>query len=141
MQCLFCDESVEQADATHGHAACSEVWRVQTGGVIWRKWGLQFVGETFEDDSRVKWICKTCAVEHCVFPEVLSLERCELCIQDFEPANSNSSDCVLLMEFGLISPSGKGPFVSFRPQYGGFVHFTCACDDLNLPLWNLDRVA
>ena len=137
MTCFFCDEPVgpealrlQQGGWTSVKRKSKKYQRMQTG---------ELVPDTFEDGDAVKWLCLYCADRHGIDVEVLRDDYCVHCNNTFEPAEKVQSDCVIMAELGSEALHTKTNATRFRVETSGFVHFMCACDEWELPLWSLDR--
>jgi hypothetical protein len=136
--------------------ACDEplvgpgVFRLRIGGVTYdENHGAQFIQErcdSFRDGTLTKWLCVRCATQHKVFIDDLEYDVCGAingsarCGSTFEPVESPQSETVLLVEWGTQckNASDKGPDETFIIQTGGHIHFNCACDAWEMPIWNIE---
>ena len=135
--CFACDEPLPGPEA----------FRIRIGGVAYdERHGARFIQESydeFRDGSQIKWLCRSCAVEHDVFVDELELDVCRAvegrthCNNTFEPACSKQSETVLLIEWGAFTCGDKGPGVTFVSAAKGHIHFNCACDAWRLPLYDI----
>ena len=148
-KCCECDEPLNGPG----------VFRIETGGVYWGNVGktiaLRFLHHTFEDGTRLKWLCVKCAHNLGVFIDDLTYDSCQVvdgrerCNKTFEPIEDsddpfgNASDCVLHVQWGILdfNESSRGAAVQFKPDksVGGYIHYVCACDAWRLPLLFLER--
>lgn len=127
--------------------------RIRIGAVEYTDVGAEFLAEDgvdeFRDGELVKWLCPTCCLTYGVYLGELREDACmisdgyDVCGMSFEPAESMQSESVLLVEWGyLVESHGKGARIQFiastDPDERGHVHFTCACEGWNLPLWQLE---
>ncbi len=137
--------------------ACDEpllgpgAFRLRIGGITYDdSYGARFVQErcdSFRDGSLTKWMCVRCASSYGVYVDDLEYDVCGAidggarCGNTFEPVESPQSETILLVEWGSLceNASGKGPSETFISEVGGHIHFNCACEAWNMPIWNLDE--
>lgn len=136
-RCLLCEEEF-----------CGpSTIRLRHGCVRQRKWGTEFVELPFDDHSKVKWLCMTCAWDNSIVSDDarrfssrlhgLSPDgQCCLCGQVIEPYPLEDWSSAILIELGEMTPSTRGPFSIYRPSETGHLHYLCM-DDLNIELWRL----
>jgi hypothetical protein len=133
---MICDEPLEFTWA----------YQLWIGAVAYDDDGAFFVQEdhdSFRDGENMKWLCAKCADDNNVFIDDLTLDYCRAvdgCGREFEPVQSDQSECILLLEWGELieNDSNKGPDIVFRPEIAGHIHFNCAVDSWNIPLWSID---
>lgn len=137
LTCLLCGEQFTGPKAV----------RLKHGCIRHRKWGAEFLELPFEDNSKVKWICAECAVDHYLMDDTqrefsTRLEKiglrgyCCLCNQDIEPYPNHDWSSAALIEIGTMEPSRKGAFSLFHKAHAGHVHYMCM-DELSITLWRL----
>jgi len=141
--CLNCDNSIVGPG----------VFRIRIGGVTYDDvHGALFVQtpeDYFRDHTKTKWLCVECATEKEIYIDELEADACRApdglgatCGQTFEPVdNVDQSECVLLIEWGVLQKAAKGPgeaFVTDKEVPAGHVHYNCACEGWELPLWSIE---
>ena len=135
--CLLCEEPFAGPDAI----------RLRHGCVQQRKWGTEFHQLPFDDLSKLKWLCPSCAWDNSIVaddgrrfsPRLNGLSddgQCCLCKQVIEPYPLEEWSSAILIELGAMQQSTKGAFSIFQPQYSGHLHYFCM-DDFNIELWRL----
>lgn len=128
MYCLFCDEPISLAPG-------NIFYRLRSGNLLLGHHGIEFEEDYFEDGSLVKWLCCSCA-DGSIGGAHLDEEFCVLCHQEFE-RDDDDTGCELLIraEETLVRVGRTGvPMPHYKDA--GHVHFLCAIDDWNLPLWS-----
>jgi hypothetical protein len=126
--CLVCD--------AENNGPC---FRLRIGGVLHDEvHGVQFTQrpeDHFEDGTQTKWVCQRCAANAGIFIEELETEYClgpnddgDICGEQFQPDTEDDSECVLLIEWGQMEPSDKGPGEMFLAHVSKHIHFWCACN-------------
>ena len=104
---------------------------------------VEFVPLPFEDRSKVKWICYSCASEgftladegfqfSSLLKDLSSDGQCCLCNKVIEPYPLEDWSSAILIERGFA----EGSRSVFIPKESGHLHFFCM-DDLNIDLWRL----
>jgi hypothetical protein len=135
-QCLGCDLEISERG----------LFRIRIGGILYDEQGVKFSqsqDDYFGDHTSTKWLCNRCAEERSLYINELGTEKClapecgTICDQTFEPVTSLVSESVLLIEWGRMCPSLKAGGEAFQAEYQAHVHYNCACDGFDLPLWNI----
>ena len=135
--CFVCDSAI----------AGPQCFRLRIGGVLYGDDGAKFSQrdeDQFEDGSQQKWICPTCATNAGIWIEELDRDVClgadedgDTCGMTFntDPWNDES---VILVEWGQIRTSHKGPSEIFCADVSKHVHYLCAC--FGWPYLQLDKL-
>jgi hypothetical protein len=135
--CLVCGDTFEGPTSI----------RLKHGCIVRRNSEVEFVTLPFDDNSTVKWLCMGCALDNAIVAEDVSgfsqhLQglsadgQCCLCREVIEPYPLEEWSSAILIEFGDMTESTKGPFSIFVPRASGHLHYFCT-DELNLELWRL----
>jgi len=125
--CFACDEELSNYN----------IYKLSQGGVQYRNWEkMEFKPETFEDGETIKWLCDSCANYAGISTRMMSKEQCSgpTCSErQFQPLSEINSSCVILVEYGSMRQSTKGPFQIFVTKDFGFLCYFCAVG-MGLPL-------
>ena len=121
------DSEDHRGDPENSETGCSECERPVNGGgavrlrfgqALYKKRGLVFAHYV---EDPVVWMHGSCAVKAGVNFRELSLDRCQLCGDQFFPDETAA-------EFALGIHNGT----LFSPERIGYVHWACACGEYRL---------
>ena len=126
--CFICSDPLEGEN----------VIRILQGGVTYEKWGYVFRSpEPFRNGKVALHLCIRCAIQRDLYVNVLDHDACFHCNNPFEPMDSPGSERILEIKRGRYEESEKGLHNTLRSTLGGLVHFNCAQDAWDLPLWDI----
>lgn len=108
-----------------GRGVSGRVVRLSVGTIQYHKTGIYFREDIFRDGQASKWLHLPCRPS--VMPAYLGPEDqpCRICGQQYYPEESVLQVLEGQWNGGLESPT---------EQYG---HFTCLCDEWDVPLWDI----